>query len=49
MFSFNPDMKTRPNKTGGEGPLGNEIDRTPIVANEATRSPPISQSNRGAG
>jgi len=29
--------KTPDNKTGGEGPLGNEIDWTPIVADEATR------------
>jgi hypothetical protein len=28
---------TPDNKTGGEGPLGNEIDWTPIVADEATR------------
>ena len=28
---------TPDNKTGGEGPLGNEIDWTPIVANDATR------------
>ena len=28
---------THDNKTGGEGPLGNEIDWTPIVADEATR------------
>jgi len=30
-------QNTRDNKTGGEGPLGNEIDWTPIVADEATR------------
>jgi Fungal chitosanase of glycosyl hydrolase group 75 len=28
---------TPDNKTGGEGPLGNEIDWTPVVADEATR------------
>ena len=30
-------QNTPDNKTGGEGPLGNEIDWTPIVADEATR------------
>jgi hypothetical protein len=41
---FNADVfiqagheNTPDNKTGGEGPLGKEIDWTPIVANEATR------------
>src|SRR5438034_9521517 len=28
---------TPDNKTGGEGPLGNDIEWTPIVADEATR------------
>src|ERR1700704_1180573 len=43
-LGFNADVfiqagheNTPDNKTGGEGPLGNEIDWTPVVANEATR------------